>query len=466
MRLSLLLSGFLSVAAIIGWLGLEARPAAAEGSAAELVGAVPASGVALLRLGSDATPGEVDGALEAVGCDASWIGVAVGGQLLKYRPEGESDAGFPTELSAELAILVLCAPATSGLDLANGSYDLGGLIIELEDGESAFPAAPGSASMVTTSLTGWQAAGDLDGDEVADAAGVVVHSTGGTGNFRYLITQLTDGGAVPGALLGDRIAMEGIAVRDGIIEVDYLDRPFGDPFTAPPTVPTSRGFTVSADEFVEVPAGQWHLVAIDGAALVEGTAIDARFSAGTVSGSAGCNQYSGGYEIRAPSLTVGPPIAVTAKACETSILNQEQSYLVALEGAQTFSISEDSLVIETSTAELRFQRANVEPAGAWTLETLAGTTVLAGTSISASFDGSTIAGSAGCNEYSGSYEVDALALTLSSPVAVTLRACEPAIANQELAYLEALEAAQRFSITGDTLTIETGAGELVFTRSS
>ena len=92
--------------------------------------------------------------------------------------------------------------------------------------------------------------------------------------------------------------------------------------------------------------------------------------------------------------------------------------------------------------------------------------MLAGTSISASFDGSTIAGSAGCNEYSGSYEVDALALTLSSPVAVTLRACEPAIANQELAYLEALEAAQRFSIAGDTLTIETGAGELVFTRSS
>ena len=42
-------------------------------------------------------------------------------------------------------------------------------------------------------------------------------------------------------------------------------------------------------------------------------------------------------------------------------------------------------------------------------------------------------------------------------------ACEEAIMQQEFAYLTALAAADSFTLEGDTLTIHTGQGELVFT---
>lgn len=466
MRLRIAIASLLAGIALLGTLGLRASPAAAEGPVPELAGGIPSTGFVLLTVTSDASPSGVADSLAAVGCDASWIAVTVGGEMLRFRPGGAVDAGFPEELPAGRPILALCAAASDGLDLANGSYELDGLVIDLEDGRSEFPAAPGSASMVTTTLTSWQAVGDFDGDGVADIGGIVVHSTGGTGNFRYLVTHFSGGSAVPGALLGDRIQIQRLSIGGGVIEVDYLDRAFGEGFGLSPTLPTSRGFALSAGSLAETPAGQWHLVSIDGSGLLEGTAIDATFAGGVVSGSAGCNSYSGGYEIDAPQFTVGPPIAVTARACETSIMDQELAYLVALETAQEFSISGDTLVVGTGGGDLVFQRANVEPTGAWTLTTLAGASVLDGTAITASFDGVVVSGSAGCNEYSGGYEVEALTLTLDEAIAVTLKACETSILDQELAYLSALAGAQRFSISGETLTIETSAGDLRFMRGS
>lgn len=471
MRLRASVAGFLSVIAVVGVLAFGATTAAAEDPvpelfAADLSGSVPVNGFGLLQLESDATPQQVTTALAAAGCDAASIAVSEGGSLLRHRPAGVTDDGFPDQLAAGRAVLVECTPAVGDLDLANGSYELDGLTIDLEDGHSEFPAAPGSASQVTTDLTNWQAVGDLDGDAVVDIAGVVVHSTGGTGNFRYLITQLSEHASITGQFLGDRILIQRISIEGAVVEVNYLDHAPGQGLASPPTVATSRGFTLSEGALIETPAGTWHLISIDGAALVDGTAIDASFTSGTVSGSAGCNQYSGGYQIDARSLTIGPPIAVTAKACESAILAQEQAYLAALETAQTFALTGDTLALETAGADLLFQRASVQPHGAWTLTDLDGAAIVEGAAITANFDGSTVSGSAGCNSYSGGYEIAARALSVGPPIAVTAKACETSIMDQEQAYLAALTGAQRFSLVGDTLTVETTAGTLTFARTS
>ena len=445
---------------------MGATSAAAEGPVPELAGGIPSEGFALLAVTSDAEPGAVTTALAGVGCNASWIAVSAGGELLRFRPGGDVDAGFPGELSTGTPILVLCSAASSGLDLANGSYELGGLVIQLEDGRSEFPAAPGSASMVTTVLTEQQALGDLDADGVADVGGVLVHSSGGTGNFRYLVTQLSGGATVPGRLLGDRILVEGLSISGGVIEVAYLDRAFGEGFAVPPTVPASRGFTLSSGVLVEAPSGGWHLVSLAGSQLLDGTAIDVDFSGGVVSGSAGCNLYNGGYEIDAQEIVLGQPLASTAMACEPAILDQELAYFVALQGAERYSISGDTLMIETGSGDLTFLRAGVEPTGEWSLTALGGSVLLDGTAITASFGGVVVSGSAGCNQYSGGYAIDALAFALDGPLATTLMACEAAILDQELAYLTALASATRFSLVGDTLTIESGDGDLTFERAS
>ena len=100
----------------------------------------------------------------------------------------------------------------------------------------------------------------------------------------------------------------------------------------------------------------------------------------------------------------------------------------------------------------------------WVLSTLADAAALAGSEVTASFAEGQVSGSAGCNSYTGTYEADGDEITIGENIAVTARACETPLMEQESAYLIALGQAERVAIDGDELTIDTGAGELLFTR--
>jgi heat shock protein HslJ len=67
---------------------------------------------------------------------------------------------------------------------------------------------------------------------------------------------------------------------------------------------------------------------------------------GQVSGNAGCNNYSGGYETSGDQLKVGP-LASTMMACDkpAGVMEQEQLYLAALQNAAIYEISGDTLTI-------------------------------------------------------------------------------------------------------------------------
>lgn len=316
---------------VLSWtFAAGATGVAAVSPVPPLLGVIPSEGFALLTVSTDLEPTVAVTVLSDNGCDASWITVSADGEFLRYRLEGEVDDGFPDELTAGSAILVLCSPVVSDL---------------------------------------------------------------------------------------------------------------------------------------EAPTGGWQLVSLSGTRLVDGTSIDVDFSDGVVSGSGGCNGYSGGYEVAGDELVLGQPIASTAMACEPAILDQELAYFVALQAVERFSVSGDTLTIETGSGDLTFLRAGVEPTGDWLLMSLAADAVLAVAPITASFDGEVVAGSAGCNQYNGGYVVDGLAIALEGPIAATRMACETAIMDQETTYLAALAGATRFSMSGDTLTIETGSGDLTFLRA-
>ncbi|MFN8520460.1 MAG: META domain-containing protein [Chloroflexota bacterium] len=68
-------------------------------------------------------------------------------------------------------------------------------------------------------------------------------------------------------------------------------------------------------------------------------------SDGTVSGTAGCNQFSGGYGVEGSDITIGPLMS-TMMACADDLMTQEAALMQALEGAATWSVS-------GTTAELR-----------------------------------------------------------------------------------------------------------------
>ena len=85
-------------------------------------------------------------------------------------------------------------------------------------------------------------------------------------------------------------------------------------------------------------------------AVLEDTEITAEFKSdeGKVGGSAGCNNYFGGYDINENELTIRPPIGSTMMACPEPVMNQEQQYFSLLEAAETFKIENGDLTITSS----------------------------------------------------------------------------------------------------------------------
>ncbi len=72
---------------------------------------------------------------------------------------------------------------------------------------------------------------------------------------------------------------------------------------------------------------------------------------GSLSGSAGCNNYMGGFTTDGSSIAIDPP-ASTRKACPDAIMQQEAEYLAALPTAATFTIQGDKLELRTADGAL------------------------------------------------------------------------------------------------------------------
>jgi heat shock protein HslJ len=65
------------------------------------------------------------------------------------------------------------------------------------------------------------------------------------------------------------------------------------------------------------------------------------FDAGTASGNAGCNTFTGSYTVDGPSLTFGP-LASTKKACVPEVGAVETAYLAALQAVTAWAVPADA----------------------------------------------------------------------------------------------------------------------------
>jgi heat shock protein HslJ len=84
---------------------------------------------------------------------------------------------------------------------------------------------------------------------------------------------------------------------------------------------------------------------------VTGSKLTAVFTPDQVSGSAGCNDYSGGYTIDGTTIKIGP-LASTMKACADEAVNaQEQQFLAALQAATTFDQTGNILTLKAEGGE-------------------------------------------------------------------------------------------------------------------
>jgi heat shock protein HslJ len=102
----------------------------------------------------------------------------------------------------------------------------------------------------------------------------------------------------------------------------------------------------------------------------------------------------------------------------------------------------------------------------WTLSTLANKPHLPGTVITLQFQQGTLSGFAGCNSYNGSYTAtpaatDTYTVTISG-ITNTQMACPTEVMNQEQLYLTTLPTVTTATIQGDTLTLKSPQGDLIY----
>lgn len=114
--------------------------------------------------------------------------------------------------------------------------------------------------------------------------------------------------------------------------------------------------TATADELA---GSSWIAVSFNNGreavvSVIEGSELTADFGAdGVLSGTGGCNRFSGGYEASEATITVGA-LAATQMAClePEGVTEQEQAYLAALQSAATFQRTNDRLELRTSDGAL------------------------------------------------------------------------------------------------------------------
>ena len=117
-------------------------------------------------------------------------------------------------------------------DLENLSFEVSGQAVQLEDGRATFNYGGESSDLYT--LQNRVAQGDLDSDGYDDVVAHIVLSSAGSGEFHLIVPVIDDGQggtAHQPVWVGDRIVIESIDVRDGLVEVSLLDRQLDEPYT-------------------------------------------------------------------------------------------------------------------------------------------------------------------------------------------------------------------------------------------
>jgi len=203
-----------------------------------------------------------------------------------------------------------------------------------------------------------------------------------------------------------------------------------------------------------------------------GVMTTATFSAdGTLTGSAGCNQYSAGYTLQESQIEVSLPTS-TQMACETG-MEQEQAYLTALENAASYRLGLSALDINSAdgSSMLRFSAQHLPLENVrWQLASIDGVSVPDGLVATVLFtpagtpanqgEENSIAGGGGCNNFIGSYNLTDDTFT-AGPFAVTQSMCEESVMQVEGAFLAGLENPQNYQIALNQLIINTASGSLL-----
>jgi heat shock protein HslJ len=217
----------------------------------------------------------------------------------------------------------------------------------------------------------------------------------------------------------------------------------------------------------------WVLSELPGRTLVPGSSVTLRFEDGRASGSDGCNRYGVAYSTSGSKFKVEPGGMSTQMACAPELMQQATAFMASLTGAQAYRVDSGQLQLLGADGAV-LARFAAQPEGlagtAWLVTGFnngrqAVVSVLNDTELTMEFstDGR-VAGSAGCNRYTGSFKQDGKALSFG-PTAATRRMCvgPEGVMEQEQLFLKALETVATARLEADRLELRTADGALAVT---
>ncbi len=93
--------------------------------------------------------------------------------------------------------------------------------------------------------------------------------------------------------------------------------------------------------------GEWRVEDIGGRGVIDTARTTIAFDEqGRITGSGGCNSYSGSYELAGDVLTFGP-VAATRKACVPAVSDQEHKFFTFLNAPLTVTLTETGALVLT-----------------------------------------------------------------------------------------------------------------------
>jgi heat shock protein HslJ len=213
----------------------------------------------------------------------------------------------------------------------------------------------------------------------------------------------------------------------------------------------------------------WILASLPGRTLVPQAMPSLAFGAGDrATGSDGCNRYGATYRASGAALTVTPGGA-TMMACAEPVMEQARAFMSALSATRSHALVGGQLLLRDDAGTVIATLAPMQPAALpgsrWSATAVnngkeAIVSLLAGTEITAEFgsDGA-LAGSAGCNRYTARYTLDRERVSITPP-ALTRRACEPDVMQQEQDYTAALARVFSYRLDVNRLELRSADGAL------
>lgn len=222
----------------------------------------------------------------------------------------------------------------------------------------------------------------------------------------------------------------------------------------------------SRQDDMQTLQGQWDITRYRNAVNelvepVDGTHPYLTIEDGSVSGSTGCNAFSGGVTVGDDGTFGAGPLASTLIGCDEARSSQEHNIGVALETASMWNIDGETATLSASEGTvMELTRANTDLAETHWFVTGINNGRDAVQSIAQDSEptlwfeaNGRLSGTTGCNDIGATYEQNGSQVVIER-VAATKKAClPPELMEQETQMIAALESAHGFTISGERLTI-------------